>query len=101
MVVQAGIALAGGYPLGTYRAVISPQPVAAGTITTFKVTLKSPGVPDSSGPSGLGSVEVTPPNGIVIVSATAARGATPLPTLIHDNTVRVNNLGWCRAAERP
>lgn len=93
MVVQGGIALAGGYPVGKYRAVVSPQAVAAGTTTTFKVTLRSPGVPDASGPSALGSVEITPPLGIIIVSATAARGLTPLPTLVYDNTVRVNNLG--------
>jgi hypothetical protein len=79
----------GGSTTPTYKAVVSPSTAAAGTAATTTVTLTQL---INSTDRKLGSVRITPPAGLVLTGATAARGSTSLPVVIAGGSVTVDDV---------
>jgi hypothetical protein len=79
----------GGSTTPTYKAVVSPTSAAAGTSATSTITLTQL---VNSTERKLGSVRITPPAGLTLTGASAARGTTNLPVVIAGGSVTVNDI---------
>jgi hypothetical protein len=83
----------------SYRAVVAPSSLAAGTATTSTITLTQVIGDDSYHSRELGSVRITPPAGFVLTGATAVRGSSALPVSIASGVVTVNNVDLDNAGQ--
>jgi hypothetical protein len=78
----------GGGSSPTYRAVVAPAAVAAGTDGTSTITLTQL-VKDHDHGKELGSVRISPPAGFVLTSVSAVGGSTALPVSVASGSATV------------
>ena len=85
-------AAAHGTSTPTYKAVLSPTAVAAGSNSAATITLTQLVEDDWGHGKELGSVLIGPPSGVVVTGASAVRGATALPVAVVSGSVKVENI---------
>jgi hypothetical protein len=89
----------GGSAGPTYRAVVSPSAVAAGTAATTTITLTQLVEDDYYHARELGSVRITPPSGFSLTGASAVRGSTSLPVVVSGGSVTIDNVDLDHAGQ--
>ena len=94
-------AAAHGTSTPTYKAVLSPTAVAAGSNSAATITLTQLVEDDWGHGKELGSVLIGPPSGVVVTGASAVRGATALPVAVVSGSVKVARTSTCTMSARP